>query len=60
MYNEALSGFANGIRTSDGGSHLDGMKAAITRTINTCAKKVQILRRQNNMLTEMKKNSWER
>eukprot|EP01041_Mallomonas_annulata_P003474 gene3474-6916_t len=39
MYTDSLSGFANGIRTSDGGSHLDGMKSAITRTINSFARK---------------------
>ena len=30
-----------GIRTSDGGSHLDGLKTAVTRTINTAARKVR-------------------
>ena len=40
MYTDSLTGFANGIRTADGGSHLDGMKSAITRTINTFARKV--------------------
>ena len=40
MYSEALSGFANGIRTSDGGSHLDGLKSAVTKTVNAFAKKV--------------------
>ena len=29
-----------GIRTSDGGSHLDGLKTAVTRTINAQARKV--------------------
>lgn len=39
QYTDSLIGFANGIRTSDGGSHLDGMKAAVTRTINASARK---------------------
>jgi len=39
QYTDNLSGFANGIRTSDGGSHMDGMKAAITKAINAAAKK---------------------
>jgi hypothetical protein len=39
QYTDNLSGFANGIRTSDGGSHMDGMKAAITKAINADAKK---------------------
>lgn len=40
-YVDALTGFANGIRTPDGGSHLDGLKAAITKTVNNYAKKVK-------------------
>jgi DNA gyrase/topoisomerase IV subunit B len=40
LYTDSLIGFANNIRTSDGGSHLDGLKTAITRTINTLARKV--------------------
>jgi len=38
---DALTSFANGIRTSDGGSHLDGLKTAVTRTINAAARKVR-------------------
>lgn len=43
QYVDSLAGFANGIRTSDGGSHLDGMKASITKVVNSFAKKVRIL-----------------
>ncbi len=43
MYSEALSGFANGIRTSDGGSHLDGVKQAISKTINSFARQVMYM-----------------
>jgi len=39
MYVDSLIGFANGIRTSDGGSHLDGLKTAVTRTINSMSRK---------------------
>jgi len=39
MYNDNLIGFANGIKTIDGGSHLDGLKASITKTINSLGKK---------------------
>jgi DNA gyrase subunit B len=38
-YTDSITGFANGIRTSDGGSHLDGLKAAITRTVNAVGRK---------------------
>ena len=40
QYTDDLTGFANGIRTSDGGSHIDGLKASVTKTINSCAKKI--------------------
>lgn len=39
QFAENLLGFANGIRTADGGSHLDGMKAAISKAVNQAAKK---------------------
>lgn len=39
QYTESLVGFANNIRTSDGGSHLDGLKSAITKTVNALARK---------------------
>jgi DNA gyrase subunit B len=32
-------GFANSIKTVDGGSHMDGLRGALTRTINALAKK---------------------
>ena len=39
-YTDNLQGFANGIRTADGGAHLDGLKSAVTKTVNAFAKKV--------------------
>jgi DNA gyrase subunit B len=42
-YAESVYSFANTINTVDGGTHLTGMRAAITRTINDYARK-------NNML----------
>lgn len=41
LYTDSLVGFANNIRTSDGGSHLDGLKSAVTRTVNALARKVR-------------------
>ena len=38
-YSDNLLGFANNIRTIDGGTHLEGLKAVLTRTINSTARK---------------------
>jgi len=38
-YTDNLLGFANNIRTVDGGTHLEGLKAVLTRTMNAIARK---------------------
>lgn len=38
-YTDSLVGFANNIRTVDGGTHLEGVRTALTRTINQLARK---------------------
>ncbi|QQE66533.1 DNA gyrase subunit B [Leptolyngbya sp. BL0902] len=38
-YSDNLLGFANNIRTIDGGTHLEGLKAVLTRTLNNFARK---------------------
>jgi len=38
-YSDNLLGFANNIRTVDGGTHLEGLKAVLTRTLNSVARK---------------------
>ena len=38
-YSDNLLGFANNIRTIDGGTHLEGLKTVLTRTLNTFARK---------------------
>lgn len=38
-YTDKLMGFANNIRTGDGGTHLEGLRTALTRTINQLARK---------------------
>jgi DNA gyrase subunit B len=40
MYTESILSFCNNIRTRDGGSHVDGLKACLTRTINQAAKRM--------------------
>ena len=38
-FSDNLLGFANNIRTIDGGTHLEGLKAVLTRTMNSIARK---------------------
>lgn len=38
-YSENILGFANNIRTIDGGTHLEGLKTVLTRTFNALARK---------------------
>jgi len=38
-YSDNILGFANNIRTIDGGTHLEGLKAVLTRTLNNVARK---------------------
>ncbi|HEY9810638.1 MAG TPA: DNA topoisomerase (ATP-hydrolyzing) subunit B [Halomicronema sp.] len=38
-YSDNVLGFANNIRTIDGGTHLEGLKAVLTRTMNAFARK---------------------
>ncbi|MEL7035075.1 MAG: DNA topoisomerase (ATP-hydrolyzing) subunit B [Cyanobacteria bacterium J06592_8] len=38
-YSDNILGFANNIRTIDGGTHLEGLKTVLTRTMNNIARK---------------------
>jgi DNA gyrase subunit B len=38
-YDEKIFSYVNSVNTRDGGTHLEGFRSAITRTINTVAKK---------------------
>jgi DNA gyrase subunit B len=38
-YSDTLLGFANNIKTKEGGTHLEGLKAVLTRTINAIGRK---------------------
>ena len=38
-YSDSILGFANNIRTVDGGTHIEGLKTVLTRTLNSLAKK---------------------
>lgn len=50
-YNESLFAFANTINTPDGGTHLTGLRAAITRQINDYARKQGILKGNDQNFT---------
>ena len=39
MFDENILSFCNNIRTKDGGSHVEGLKTSLTRTVNQMAKK---------------------
>ncbi|CAI5486378.1 unnamed protein product [Closterium sp. Naga37s-1] len=49
-YSDSVVGYANSIRTSDGGTHLDGAKAAFTRTLNAAARKQRLLKEKEENL----------
>ena len=40
-YSDNLVGFVNSVKTLDGGTHLDGLKAALTRTLNAVGRKAR-------------------
>lgn len=48
---ETLVSFVNCIRTIDGGTHLDGAKQAIVRTINKLAREKSLLKENNPNLS---------
>ncbi|KAJ8602128.1 hypothetical protein CTAYLR_001638 [Chrysophaeum taylorii] len=39
QFTDVVVSFANGIRTADGGTHVEGLRATLTRGINSAAKK---------------------
>jgi DNA gyrase subunit B len=49
-YVESIFSFANNINTHEGGSHLSGFKAALTRTLNDYARKNSLLKEKEENL----------
>ena len=43
-YNETIYAFANNINTEEGGTHLDGFKAALTKIFNDTARKLNLVK----------------
>ena len=50
-YNELLLTFANNIRTTDGGTHEEGFKRALTRVMNDYARRFNILKDNDKNLS---------
>ena len=51
-YTDTILAFANNINTEEGGTHLDGFKAAITKVINDYGKKAGILKEADKLSGE--------
>ena len=50
-YKENIYSFVNNINTHDGGTHEDGVKRALTRIINSYARKTNMLKEKDEALT---------
>lgn len=49
-YSDSIQGFANGVHTPQGGTHIDGLKAAITRVFNAEARSAGKLKEKSSNL----------
>lgn len=47
-FSETMLTFVNSVNTKEGGTHLEGFRSALTRTINTVARKNNLLKAMNN------------
>lgn len=50
-YSDTLLGYANSIRTTDGGVHLDALKAAVAKTVNAAARAAGKLKENDGNLS---------
>jgi DNA gyrase subunit B len=48
-YDEKIYSFVNSVNTKDGGTHLEGFRSAITRTINTVAKRNGLIKENSTI-----------
>lgn len=50
-YSETVLAFANNINTHEGGTHLEGFKSALTRTVNDYARRQNVLKEKDENLS---------
>ncbi|KAF6255707.1 type II DNA topoisomerase [Scenedesmus sp. NREL 46B-D3] len=50
-FSDTLVGYANSIKTIDGGSHMEGLRAALTRLVNNLAKRNKLLKESDPSLS---------
>ena len=48
-YNETIFSYANNIHTEEGGTHLDGFKASLTKVVNDAGHKLNILKENDKL-----------
>ena len=51
-YNEVIYAFANNINTEEGGTHLEGFKATLTRIINDFGKKLNVFKGEEKVSSD--------
>ncbi len=51
-YNEVIYSYANNVNTIDGGTHVEGLKLALTKIINDAGKKLNILKDSDKLTGE--------
>lgn len=44
VFSDTIVSYVNNVKTVDGGTHVEGLKGALTRTINTLARKYKLLK----------------
>lgn len=51
-YSEVIYSYANNVNTIDGGTHVEGLKLALTKVINDCGRKLNILKDSDRLTGE--------
>lgn len=51
VYSEAVSSYANNINTHEGGTHLSGFRAALTKSLNDYARKNNMFKKTNAVIS---------